>query len=363
MVYGMTTEDGVIKSVKTNRGTIRPKVVVNAAGVFCEDISTMAGDRFYSIHPLKGTNLILDKKYTNSLVRTAVSSLSTVSTKKKHTKGGGVIRTVGGNILVGPDALETINKEDFSTLPFNITDIIERHKRTIPALAEHQVITYFSGIRAATYEEDFVVCKGKYISNIVHAAGIQSPGLTAAPAIAVDVAQMVVELFGGTRVVDVNPEFDPIRQAPPRPSKMDIAARAELIEKNPDYGIIICRCEEISKGEILNALRRNVPCDTIDGVKRRARPGMGRCQGGFCEPLVLEIIAKEKGSQFHNVKKSASRTELLYGCTKTLSEKKKDNESIKTTRLDRESTAILNERAKQMLAASLVQRKDVKDDG
>jgi glycerol-3-phosphate dehydrogenase len=363
MVLGMTTEDGVIKSVKTNRGTIHPKVVVNAAGVFCEEIATMAGDRFYSIHPRKGTNLILDKKYTGSLVRTAVSSLSTASTKKKHTKGGAVIRTIGGNILVGPDALETINKEDFSTLPFNITDIIERHKRTIPALAEHQVITYFSGIRAATYEEDFVICKGKFVSNMVHAAGIQSPGLTAAPAIAVDVAQMVVELFGGLRSVEANTEFDPIRPVPPRPSKMDIAARAELIERNPDYGIIVCRCEEVSKGEILNTLRRNVPCDSIDGVKRRARPGMGRCQGGYCEPYVLDIIAKEKSSQLQNVKKSSARTEVLYGCTKTLAEKKKDKEPVKSTRLDRESEAILNERAKQMLAASLFQRKDVNDDG
>jgi glycerol-3-phosphate dehydrogenase len=303
----------------------------------------------------------LDKKYSNSLVRTAVSSLSTASTRKKHTKGGGVIRTIEGNVLVGPDALETINREDFSTHSANITDIFERQKRTVPALSEHQIINYFSGVRASTYEEDFVVCKGKYVANMVHAAGIQSPGLTAAPAIAVDVARMVFELLGGGKTVEMNPDFDPVRVPPPRLSKMDAAARAELIDRNSDYGIIICRCEEVSKGEILNALRRNVPCDTIDGVKRRVRPGMGRCQGGFCEPHILEIISKEKSMYIHNVKKFGSKTEVLFGCTKVLSEKK--IQPVKTARVDRETEELLNKRAKQMLALSVTNRKDGSDDG
>ena len=311
-VRDMAAEDGVITSVSTNRGTIYPRAVVNAAGVFCEDISKMAGDHFYSIHPRKGTNAILDRKYGGAIVNTAVSSFATSATRKTHTKGGAVMRTVDGNTLVGPDAIETIEKEDFSTTRQSIEVTLQRQGRTCPALSGHQIITYFTGVRSCTYEEDFVVCKGKFVKNIVHAAGIQSPGLTAAPAIGVDVARMVVELLGGKKAVGLNPGFDPVRIPAPRTAAMGITERAALISSNPDYGVIICRCEEISKGEILEALRRNVPCDTIDGIKRRVRPGMGRCQGGFCGPLVLDIIAKEKGLRPQQVKKSGDGSELLF---------------------------------------------------
>ena len=314
----MEAENGRILSVSTNRGTLYPKIVVNAAGVFCEEVAGMAGDRFYSIHPRKGTNSILDKKYNNIVVRKTVSSLGTASTRTAHTKGGGVIHTVDGNTLVGPDALETIEKEDFSTTRQSVTETFSRQAQTVPALAEHQIITYFSGVRASTYEEDFVVCKGKFVENLVHAAGIQSPGLTAAPAIGVDAARMVTELLGQGDAGAPDPGFDPNRIAAPRTAKLDDTRRAELIASNPDFGIIICRCEEISKGEILDALRRNIPCDTIDGVKRRVRPGMGRCQGGFCGPLVLDIIAKEKGIPHSKVSKSGGGSELVFGSTKGL---------------------------------------------
>jgi len=316
MVREMEVEDGAIKCVNTNRGKIYPRVVVNAAGVFCEDIAGMAGDRFYSIHPRKGTNAIIDKKYTGAIVQTAVSSLRDSSTKKAHTKGGGVMRTVDSNTLVGPDAQETIEKEDYSTMRHSVATTMHRLGKTSPNLAESQIITYYSGIRAPTYEEDFVVCKGRNTKNLIHAAGIQSPGLTAAPAIGVDVANMVVELFGGISAVGANDGFKPNREAPPRLSALDDTERAALIASNPDYGVIVCRCEEVSKGEILEALRRNIPCSTLDGVKRRVRPGMGRCQGGFCAPLVMDIIANEKGITPREVRKSGYGSELLYGPTK-----------------------------------------------
>jgi glycerol-3-phosphate dehydrogenase len=185
-VIGIETEDSVIKTVVTNRGKVHPKIVINAAGVFCEDIASMAGDRFYSIHPRKGTNAILDKKYADAIVQTSISSMKTASHKSAHSKGGGIMRTVDGNVLVGPDAIETIEKEDFSTSGRSVAGTFAKQSPTSPALSESQVITYFSGIRACTYEEDFVVCKGKFVRNMIHAAGIQSPGLTAAPAIGVE---------------------------------------------------------------------------------------------------------------------------------------------------------------------------------
>ena len=186
-VLDMTVRDGKIVSVQTNRGTIYPKVVVNAAGVFSEDVARMAQDRFFSIHPRKGTNTILDHK-ASVRMRTIVSSYGTSSTRKRHTKGGGLVKTIDRNTLVGPDAVETYLKEDYTTNAENIAFVFEKQQVTDPALHMRDAITYFSGIRAATYEEDFVIRKGKWTRNIVHAAGIQSPGITAAPAIAVDVA-------------------------------------------------------------------------------------------------------------------------------------------------------------------------------
>ncbi|MEN6340490.1 MAG: NAD(P)/FAD-dependent oxidoreductase [Clostridiaceae bacterium] len=318
-VLGMRVENGEIKSVSTNRGTIYPKVVVNAAGVFSEDVATMACDRFFSIHPRRGTNTILDSKSAVRL-NTIVSSLGTSSTKKKHTKGGGLIRTIDGNILVGPDAVETCEKENFETTEKSVTDVFDKQRRSDPALRFNEAITYFTGVRAATYEEDFVIRKGRRTRNIVHAAGIQSPGITAAPAIAVDVAKMAAQLLGLTRKVAKSPSFNPIRKGIVRVNELLYEERNELIRQNPDYGEIVCRCEEISRGEVLDALHRSVPCDTVDGVKRRVRPGMGRCQGGFCGPLVLRIIAEDKGLSLEEVEKSGIGSELLFGGIKEVTQ-------------------------------------------
>jgi len=362
IVQGIVTEDGVIKSVKTNRGTIKPKIVINAAGVFCEHIAAMSGDRFYSIHPRKGTTAVLDRKYAYDLVKSAVSVLGSVSAKRKHTKDGSVILTTDGTVLVGPDTVETIHREDFSTAAFNVKEIIETHARTIPALDQQQIITYFSGIHASTYEEDFIISRGRNISNLIHAAGLQTPGLTAAPAIGVDIAQMAVDFFGGENSVGTNPDFNPVRTAPPRPSMMDDAERAELIESNPDYGIIVCGCEEISKGEVVNALRRDVRCDSVDGVKRRTRAGMGRCHGSYCCPFIVDIISAEKRLPPQTVKKSGSGSELLFGSTKALMQ----NKAASTTRiskyeaLDPEASARLHKRAEEVINIS--KRKDSTDD-
>jgi glycerol-3-phosphate dehydrogenase len=242
------------------------------------------------------------------------------SSKAGHTKGGGMIRTAHGNLLVGPDAVETFERENFATNTESVNATVAKFRDTAPEFSHGQIITYFTGVRAATYEEDFVVCKGRRTRNLVHAAGIQSPGLTAAPAIAEDVAQFTVELLeadGKTAVRKQN--FNPYRKPIPHTALMDDAERAALIKTNPDYGVILCRCEEVSRGEILDSLRRPVPCDTVDGVKRRVRPGMGRCQGGFCGPLVLQIIAEKKGIAPEQVTKNGPGSNVVLGLTKVVS--------------------------------------------
>ncbi len=313
-VTGMCVKEGKIEAVETNRGTVYPTVVVNAAGVFSDKVAEMAGDRFFTIHPRKGTNSILDRK-AKRIVNTSFSRIGSQS-KSAHTKGGGIVSTIDSNVLVGPDAVETPLREDYTAKAESIARVFEKQARACPSLSRGDIITYFSGIRAATYEEDFIVEKGRRTENIIHAAGIQSPGLTAAPAIALEIEKLCLERLNSIKQVEINKEYNEKREAIPKLSLMSDEERAKYIANNPDYGEIICRCEEISRGEILDALRRPVPCDTVDGVKRRVRPGMGRCQGGFCGPLVAKIIAEEKGIPLEEVKKAGDGSFILFGKSK-----------------------------------------------
>ncbi|MCL2508481.1 MAG: FAD-dependent oxidoreductase, partial [Oscillospiraceae bacterium] len=316
-VLGMAVKDHSITAVRTNRGMVRPKLVINAAGVFAEDVAAMADDRFFSIHPRRGTNSILDKKIGDNISKYHASTLLTGHAKGAHTKGGGVIRTAHGNLLLGPNAVEAPEKEDFSTAPESIQVVFDKQLKTSAKLHKSQIITYFTGVRAATFEEDFIVGPGLYTHNILHAAGIQSPGLTAAPALGVELTRMAVEKLESMGLrPEVNEAFDPVRPAIPCTAELPEKERGELISRNPDYGVILCRCEQVSRGEIIDALHRPLPCDSIDGVKRRVRSGMGRCQGGFCGPLVAQVIAGELGIPLDQVRKSGAGSEVLCGSTK-----------------------------------------------
>lgn len=315
-VLGMDVADGRITAVHTNRGTLHPALVINAAGVFAEDVARMADDRFFSIHPRRGTNSILDRK-AGAFMHSIASVKGSDMVSKTHSKGGGILHTVHDNLLIGPDAVETYEKENTATYPESIAHVFEKQKVTMPALTERDIITYFTGVRAPTFEEDFIIERGRHTHNLIHVAGIQSPGLTTAPAVAVDVADMAVRILARERPVAINPDFDPHRPGIPVLREMDDATRAEYIAKNPDYGVIVCRCEEISRGEILDALRSNVCVPTVDGVKKRVRPGMGRCQGGFCSPQVVRIIAEYLGVPLSAVRKSSADAPITFGPTKS----------------------------------------------
>lgn len=310
-VTGMDTENGVIKAVYTNRGTIYPKQVINCAGVWSDVVAGMANDRFFSIHPRRGTNSILDTK-AGARFGGIASVVGAQSPGHAHTKGGGILHTAHDNLLIGPDAVETYERENTATNADSIKRVFAKQKITMPTLTERDIITYFTGVRAPTYEEDFIIEPGRKTQNIFHVAGIQSPGLTTAPAVAEDVAQMMAEKLGAEK----NTGFDPVRCAPPRLAQMTDKERAELIRKNPDYGIIICRCEEISRGEILDALSSPVCPPTVDGIKKRVRPGMGRCQGGFCSPLVAQIIAEYLGVPLTEVRKSSGQSPIVFESVK-----------------------------------------------
>ena len=336
-VLSMDVEGDIVKSVKTNRGTIYPKVVVNAAGIYSDVIAQMANDRTFTIHPRTGTDIITDKKI-GWMVNTSMGKTPFTLTPEQlktipnnpvaklkaiiknlhsHSKGVGLIHSVDGNMLVGPNADEIMDREDFSTRREVVENIIKVQQEVAPKLKASDVIAYFSGVRGPTYEEDFVVRKGIKTKNIFEAAGIQSPGVTAAPAIAVDITKWIKEYLENTNItVEENINYNPVRKYKPVLSELTLEERNELIKKNPDYGIIICRCEEISKGEIIDALRSPLPVYTVDAIKRRVRPGMGRCQGGFCMPLVMQIIASEAGIPLQEVKKSTLDSDIVFADTK-----------------------------------------------
>ncbi|MEG0751906.1 MAG: NAD(P)/FAD-dependent oxidoreductase [Oscillospiraceae bacterium] len=313
-VIGMTIERGEIVCVHTNRGDIYPKLVINAAGVFAEDIAKMAQDRFYSIHPRRGTNSILDKK-VGPLVR-SIATIKRLGGGKQHTKGGGTIHTIDGNLLVGPDAAETYEKENFATSRASIDTVFAKQRDTAPELSERDIITYFTGVRACTFEEDFIIERGRKTRNLIHCAGIQSPGITTAPAVATDIASLATDILRERCEVYPNADFDPFRKGIVAVRSLPHAERETLIAENPDYGEIICRCEEISRGEIIDALERPFCVPTVDGVKRRVRPGMGRCQGGFCMPLVIDIIAEHEGISPERVKKGSDGAYITLGATR-----------------------------------------------
>lgn len=314
---GMEMDGNRIIKVKTNKGDIYPKLVINAAGVFADNIAEMANDRFYSIHPRKGTIVITDKKENilNEHI-TSIKILGKKSMDNKHSKGGGVIRTVHDNLLVGPDAIETYLKEDISTSVSSINHIYNKQVQTFPKLSKQNIITYFAGVRACTFEEDYVIEKGHNAKNMIHVAGIQSPGLTTAPAVALDIEKMAVEMLSESMKVEKNPSFNPYRNKPVCLSELTEEEKDKLIKENPAYGEIVCRCEEISKGEIIDAINRPLKVATIDGVKRRVRPGMGRCQGSFCMPIVTKIIAENEKKEIKDVTKQGKNAFLFYRNTK-----------------------------------------------
>ncbi len=314
VVLSIEKEKEKIHSVTTNRGEIYPQLVINAAGVFADEIANMAGDQFFTIHPRKGEIIFLDKKvgkYINGVVAKPSLSLA-----KGDTKGGGVVKTTEGNVLLGPDAYEQPYKEDYTTNKENLDKIIEKQLPIIPKFKPSDIITYCAGTRAATYEEDFIIEKSEYVDNLVYAAGIQSPGVASAPAISLEIEKITLGILKKQMKITMKNNWNPFRKSIPQLATMDLEERSRLIKKRPDYGIILCRCEEISKGEIVDALNSPIPVDTADGVKRRVRTGGGRCQGGFCLPLVMEVIAEEKAKDMCNITKKGIGSEILVEQTK-----------------------------------------------
>ncbi|MCL1964522.1 MAG: NAD(P)/FAD-dependent oxidoreductase [Firmicutes bacterium] len=275
--------------------------VVNAAGLFADDIAAMVGDFGFTIRPRKGEYMLFDR---------AASTLSRVlfQTPTKMGKGVLVSPTVDGNAYAGPTALDQDERTDRQTTADGMAEIRALSLKSVPALDLRAVITAFAGVRAMPSTGDFILRPSEAAPRMIHAAGICSPGLSSAPAIAEYVAALLKD---AGLALPANEDFDPHRPAIRRFAEMTNEERAEAIRQNSLYGRVICRCETITEAEIVEAVRRGG--HTLDGVKRRTRAGMGRCQGGFCSPRVMEIISREKGIPMTDITKFGGGSRLLIG--------------------------------------------------
>ena len=307
--------DGRIQAVVTSRGVIETKYVINAAGVYADDISRMAGDVSYTIHPRKGTIVLLDKAKTYpykpqlGFVSNKLENRM-MNVKNKESKGGGCCKTPEGNYLLGPSAKEVWNKEDTSCDAEGIAYALSccQHK----GVGEKDVIRSFAGVRAADFKEDFIIEKSEVTSGLIHVAGIQSPGLSAAPAIAKMVENILLEEMKKEGMsYKRKKNYQPYRPKRRVFRKLSLEEQNKLIKENPDYGQIICRCEFITKGEILDAIDSPVVPTSVDAIKRRTRAGMGRCQGGFCLPVVLQILAQAQQQDCTEIDFTAKDTNIL----------------------------------------------------
>jgi glycerol-3-phosphate dehydrogenase len=283
-VTGIKTENGKIVSVTTTGEEIAPSWVINAAGLFCDDIAAMVGKNEYYVNPRKGQFYILDKN-TNCKVNHIVLPIPT-----KLTKGKLMCPTIHGNMLVGPTAEDLSDKEDGSTDTAGLLSIEEDVRRLIPGVNLKDTITQYAGLRPNRNPEGLRVDTYPDITNYVNLSGVRSTGITASAALGKYTAQT---LLGIGMQADFKPAFTGKRQGIPRFHELGRKEQHDLIGKNALYGRVICRCETITEAEIVEAIHRPLPARSMDAIKRRLRPGTGRCQGGFCGPRIIEILARE----------------------------------------------------------------------
>ncbi|MFA5006170.1 MAG: NAD(P)/FAD-dependent oxidoreductase [Candidatus Izemoplasmatales bacterium] len=293
-------------AVATDRGVHEARAVVNCAGVRADEMNNLVSARKLSITPRKGEYCLFDKE-VGSLVGHTLFQLPT-----RLGKGVLVTPTAEGNLLIGPTAVDVGDKDDFSTTPEGLAEVVKKAKRSVLSVPTGFVITAFAGLRATEKGGDFVIGEAPDAKGFFNAAGIESPGLTSAPAIGDDLAHMIAEALSLVR----KPSEPLDRPTPVRFESLSLEEKAAAIRRDPAFGRIVCRCELVTAAEILDAIRRPLGATTVDGIKRRTRAGSGRCQGGFCSPRVMRILAEETGLDPRDIVKFDRRSTILVGFDK-----------------------------------------------
>lgn len=290
----------------TNKGEFETKCIVNAAGVYADDIHNMVSKRKIHITPRKGEYCLLDKSAGAHVSRTVFALPG------KEGKGVLVTPTVHGNLLIGPTATDIEEKEGTNTTGNGLAQVINKAGKNVKNLPRRQIITSFAGLRAHEDHHEFIIEEVEDAPGFIDCAGIESPGLTSAPAIGERVAEILREKLG----LEEKENFISKRKGILRPASLSFEERNALIKENPAYGNIICRCEMVTEGEIREAIRRPLGAKSLDGVKRRTRAGMGRCQSGFCSSKVMEILAQELNADLSQITKAGDGSNLICGTNK-----------------------------------------------
>lgn len=292
--------------METNQGVFHSKYIVNAAGVYADVIHNMVSERKIHITPRRGEYILLDRAAGGFVSHVIFQEPS------KYGKGVLVTPTTHGNLLAGPTACDIGDREATKTTAEGLSEVIKKATRSLPGLPLHQVITSFAGLRAHEDGHEFLIEEVSDARGFIDCAGIESPGLTSAPAIGERVAALIADLEKPER----NPRFIDTRTGIPDPKKLSLKERNRLIKAKPEYGRIVCRCEMVSEGEIIDAIHRPVGARTLDGVKRRTRAGMGRCQAGFCSPKTMEILSRELGISQSEITKAGGASKIITGVAK-----------------------------------------------
>lgn len=293
-------------AVYTSKGIYEANYIINAAGVYADNIHNMISENKLNIVPRRGQYCLMDKEVCK-LTRSTLFQLPT-----KLGKGVLVTPTVHGNLLVGPNAEDLEHKEAINTTAEGLEDILMRGERSVVKLPKGKVITSFAGLRANEGSGDFIIKEVEDVKGFIDVAGIASPGLSASPAIGVYVADLLQKIHPAC----MKENFIATRKGIPNMATVTMEERQKIIKENPAYANVICRCELVTEGEIVDAIRRPVGATTLDGIKRRTRAGMGRCQSGFCSPKVVEILARELGVDISEVTKMGGNSVFITGKNK-----------------------------------------------
>ena len=304
-VTRIVREGGAYTVYAASGESVTAKYVVNAAGLFADDIARMIGDDSFSIHPRRGEYILLDKECGNLVSHTIFR------TPSKMGKGILITPTVDGNLLAGPTSVDIEDKTDTQTTVEGFTKVMGEGLENVESIRFQKSITSFCGLRAVGDTGDFIIRSPQ--PGFVHVAGIESPGLSSSPAIALYVKDLLAKM--GLPLTE-KPDFNPYRRSPHFFRNASADEKNEIIKKDARYGHIVCRCESVTEGEIVYALQQNPKPLDMDGVKRRTRAQMGRCQGGFCSPYIVELLSTELGIPYEAVTKSGGASLINVGKTK-----------------------------------------------
>ena len=304
-VQKLEKQDGIWE-IYTNQGVFKTKYVVNAAGVYADKFHNMFSEKKIHITPRRGDYCLLDKTAGAHVSKTIFAL------PNEFGKGILVTPTAHGNLLLGPTAIDIEEKEGTNTTREGLDQVLTKAGQNVKDIPMRQVITSFAGLRAHEEGHEFIIEEVENAKGFIDCAGIESPGLTSSPAI----DEMVAGILKEKLHLEEKENFIATRKGILDPNTLTKEERVTLIKEKPAYGNIICRCEMITEGEIIDAIHRPLGAKSLDGVKRRTRAGMGRCQAGFCSPRTMEILARELDIPMSEITKSGGKSQIITGTNK-----------------------------------------------